>query len=275
MCTLAIMMNAFPGYPLVVAANRDEQFSRPSRAPMLKERPHRILSPTDLQRGGTWIGVNDRPLLVGLTNRRSIASVRGLRSRGALVADALKASTVDGALASVIDRAPGEHNAFHMVITDGKRGVIVTGNGVGDPDAAGPDAKPGFRHAPLQDGLTIVTNLGLGPDSPRGAAIVDAWTRLRSRGTPPRATSLVPMLTWHAHERLLADPDSRQVASACLHPTEDDPDYGTVSSAVIRLSDGATGAPKAWHYWHGDRKKSSVFCGIRWSDVLTLPIHGT
>ena len=275
MCTLVVMKNVFSGYPLVVAANRDEQFSRPAAAPTFKEEPHRILSPTDLERHGTWIGVNEWPLLVGLTNRKGIPSVRGLRSRGELVADALKRKTPASALESVMERVPDAYNAFHMVITDGKEGCVIVGNGVGGVDVDGHDIAPRFSHGPLLDGLTIVTNLGMGPGSPRGNAILRAWDQLRARGLPPpRYSSFLPMLTWHEGEQPREGFHGRRYGSTCLHPTDDDPGYGTVSSSVIRLSQTYGASPMVWHYWHGTRQKARPSaCAVKWSEMLTLPIR--
>ena len=275
MCTLVVIKNVFPGYPLVVAANRDEQFSRPSAAPAVAGDPRKVLSPTDLRRGGTWIGVNDAGVLVALTNRKSIASVRGLRSRGELVAEALTRPTAKEALSTVIGRKPGEHNACFMVIADPAEGFTVAGNGVGGQDEAGCEAAPGFVHDPLPDGLSIVTNLGLGAGSPRGAGIMREWEKLSgSRLPPPRFSAFIPMLTRHEGERLSERFRGREQAALCLHPTEDDADYGTVSSSVIRLSQTHGAAPMVWHYWHGSRRpgKPSA-CHVRWSDLLTLPIR--
>lgn len=274
MCTLVVMRNVFSGYPLVVAANRDELYSRPAARPTVRKFPHKILSPTDLERGGTWIGVNEFGLLVALTNRIGIPSIRSLRSRGELVSGALMQPTAEHALASIINREPGEHNACHMVIIDPKEGFTLVGNGIGGPDVDGYEMKTGFSYAPLLDGLTIVTNLGMGAGTSRGNAILRAWTTMSVGGLPPpRATTFNPMLTWHESEQSGASPHGRRYGNTCLHPTTEEPDYGTVSSAVIRLSDTHGGEPKTWHYWHGERKKTAVaLCSIRWSEMLTLPI---
>jgi hypothetical protein len=268
------MRNVFSGYPLVVVANRDELYSRPAARPTLTKVPHTILSPTDLERGGTWIGVNEHGVLVALTNRAGIPSKRGLRTRGELVSDALKQPTAQHALANVINREPGEHNACNMVIVDPKEGFTLVGNGVGGTDIDGHEMKTGFSHAPLQDGLTIVTNLGMGAGTPRGNAITRAWNSMRTAGLPPpRHTTFVPMLTWHETEQPSQGIHGRRYGNTCLHPTAENPDYGTVSSAVIRLSDTYGGEPRTWHYWHGARRKTSAgLCGIQWADMMTLQI---
>lgn len=59
-----------PDAPLVVAANRDERLDRPALAmTVLTEGDPRILGGRDEQAGGTWLAVNDRGVVAGLTNR--------------------------------------------------------------------------------------------------------------------------------------------------------------------------------------------------------------
>src|SRR5258706_15235899 len=71
MCTLALYSRRFEDYPLVLAANRDEQFSRPSAAPALGPGAAKILAGRDLVAGGTWLGVNARGVAAAVVNRRA------------------------------------------------------------------------------------------------------------------------------------------------------------------------------------------------------------
>ena len=93
MCTLALYFKVFPGYPLVVAANRDEHYDRPSAPPSITGTDPTILAGTDLRAGGTWLGVNEYGLLVGILNRRqkpgSIPQ-DNYRSRGLLCLELLR-----------------------------------------------------------------------------------------------------------------------------------------------------------------------------------------
>jgi uncharacterized protein with NRDE domain len=95
-CTLAVFFRTFDEYPLVIAANRDERYDRPSGPPAIWDTEPRILAGKDLSAGGTWLGVNERGLLVGILNRRSTgASIAQLnsRSRGLLCLDLLRFAT--------------------------------------------------------------------------------------------------------------------------------------------------------------------------------------
>lgn len=92
MCTLALYYKAFPGLPLLVAANRDEHYDRPSAAPVVLDGTPKRIAGRDLRVGGTWMGVNEWGLFVGILNRRGAGEVPAsakTRSRGLLCMDLL------------------------------------------------------------------------------------------------------------------------------------------------------------------------------------------
>lgn len=82
----------FDKYPLLVGANRDERYNRPSAAPHLWPTRPAIVAGKDLVAGGTWLGINEHRLLVGILNRRSNSSQAAMptRSRGLLCLDLLR-----------------------------------------------------------------------------------------------------------------------------------------------------------------------------------------
>jgi len=92
MCTLALYFRIFDDCPIVLAANRDEHYDRPSALPSLLNTKPAIVAGRDLRAGGTWLGVNDTGLLAGILNRRSGGEQSprpGVRSRGLLCLDLL------------------------------------------------------------------------------------------------------------------------------------------------------------------------------------------
>ena len=100
MCTLILLDRVVPQIPVIVAANRDEYFARPAAPPTRFEasagRPA-FVAPHDLEAGGTWMGVNEHGVFVGLTNRPVDVKPTGLRSRGLLVVDVLAAASAERA----------------------------------------------------------------------------------------------------------------------------------------------------------------------------------
>ena len=82
----------FEDFPLIVAANRDEHYDRPSAAPSLIETTPKIIAGRDLRAGGTWLGVNSAGLMVGVLNRHldGNSPVADARSRGLLCMELLR-----------------------------------------------------------------------------------------------------------------------------------------------------------------------------------------
>src|SRR5207249_10378381 len=91
-CTLAVFRRVFPSHPLVVAANRDEYLARAAVPPtLLREAPVRAVGGLDLAAGGTWLGLAETGLVVGVLNRRSCAPPDPTRrSRGLLLLTLLR-----------------------------------------------------------------------------------------------------------------------------------------------------------------------------------------
>lgn len=91
MCILFIAINQHPDYPLVVAANRDEFYVRPTQPAYFWPQQPSILAGQDIQAGGTWLGLNQAGELAALTNiRTGKANNLQAKSRGELVQIALQ-----------------------------------------------------------------------------------------------------------------------------------------------------------------------------------------
>lgn len=97
MCLILFAYRRHPKYKLVVAANRDEFYERPTvPAHFWKDQPN-ILAGRDLSKMGTWMGVAKDGRFAALTNYRDPKEViQDKRSRGELVADFLKGSDHPG-----------------------------------------------------------------------------------------------------------------------------------------------------------------------------------
>jgi uncharacterized protein with NRDE domain len=109
-------------FPVLVAANRDEHYDRPSAGPHLWSTKPRVLAGKDLSAGGTWLGVNEHGLLIGILNRRSNGEPDPLlkshaRSRGLLCLDILSFKSAAAACA-FINRHEEVYQPFTVVFAD-------------------------------------------------------------------------------------------------------------------------------------------------------------
>ncbi|QSG06532.1 NRDE family protein [Halapricum desulfuricans] len=130
MCTLVFAWRTFPDAPIVAAANRDESLDRPSRPPETFGSDLRVLAPRDVEAGGTWIGVNDRGLFVALTNRWTDVELRGDRSRGLLVRDALGQESAEDAVRYVERELDARgYEPFNLVVADRTAALLVEYDG--------------------------------------------------------------------------------------------------------------------------------------------------
>jgi uncharacterized protein with NRDE domain len=126
MCVLILQHRLVPGYPVLVAANRDEARNRPSDPPAIW--PEGFLAPRDRRAGGTWIGVNRHGVFVGITNRTGEPLDPARPSRGLIVTTALGAPTARAAVARVERAAFSEpQNPFNLLIADLADAFVLTG----------------------------------------------------------------------------------------------------------------------------------------------------
>lgn len=119
MCLILIARGAHPEFPLVIAANRDEYYQRPTaRAAYWPDHRH-VLAGRDLECMGTWLGVTRTGRFAALTNFRD---PRGRKneapSRGRLVSDFLVADLDPRSYLESIKIAAPRYNGFNLVAGD-------------------------------------------------------------------------------------------------------------------------------------------------------------
>jgi len=88
MCLILLAIGVSASYPLVIAANRDEFFKRPTQAAGFWPGTD-LLAGRDQRQGGSWFGVTRQGRLAMVTNVRSAREETSTRSRGHLVRDFL------------------------------------------------------------------------------------------------------------------------------------------------------------------------------------------
>lgn len=120
MCLILVAWRVHPDYPLVVAANRDEFFARPTApAGFWKDAPQ-VLAGRDLEADGTWMGVTRNQRFAALTNYRDPAQNRSdAPSRGALVAGFLTGDETPQAYLERIGPYGKRCNGYNLLVGDG------------------------------------------------------------------------------------------------------------------------------------------------------------
>lgn len=249
MCFIAVLFQAHPDYPLVVAANRNESRARPATAPyrwpddtpspLTRRGPKpavrafrtaraegvqaSIWAGRDEIAGGTWLGASELGFLVAITNRRDGPVDRSFPSRGVLCLDALREPSPSAALALVEERLRrAQYNPFNLLCGSPHEAWVTTWKG---------DTRS------LSPGIHVITNAG-DVDDRQIPAIVRAADALTGASVADAALDV------------LLD----RLGRLCADTTEPDRicraggETGTVSSSLIALApDGSLRA-----YRHAD-----------------------
>lgn len=116
MCVIFIAFERHEKYPLVVLANRDEFYDRPTLAAARWEDHRQIVAGRDLAAGGTWLGVADGGRFAAVTNYRDPQAPRGRLSRGGLVADFLKSGEPGKVYLDRICARSADYSGFNLVV---------------------------------------------------------------------------------------------------------------------------------------------------------------
>ena len=121
MCLIAFAVNAHPDYKLILAANRDEFYTRQTTAAEYWSDQPTILGGRDLQAMGTWMAVNQSGRFGAVTNFRDLQNIRkDARSRGDLAVNYLNNSVATDDYLADITKKAGEYNGFNLLLFDGQ-----------------------------------------------------------------------------------------------------------------------------------------------------------
>jgi uncharacterized protein with NRDE domain len=119
MCLITFAHRVHDGYPLLVAANRDEYYRRPTAGLHFWEDAPQLLAGRDLEAGGTWMGITRQGRFAALTNHRNPPSTPETpRSRGMLTLDFLAGDIDPEAYLEKIAGSAGEYAGFNLVVGD-------------------------------------------------------------------------------------------------------------------------------------------------------------
>ena len=262
MCLIAFAIGARPGLPLLLAANRDEFFERPTAA------LHRwrvdggveLLAGRDLRDGGTWLGVSLTGRVAMLTNVRGPDAVSGVRSRGELATRWLQGSLDEAAMAREID--PKAYAGFNLVVGDLHRGQWAW---LSNCDPARPHAGPqsALVQQTLEPGIYGLSNASLDTPWPKTLRLKAAMQAAlqknevpddRADSEPERHTLSAALAdaTPAALDRLpatgIAPAREHALSAAFVHLPE--AGYGTRSSLVLKVQGSQARSVQAWEWTH-------------------------
>lgn len=226
-CLILLALNPGPGCKLLLAANRDEYYDRPTApAGFWKEAPD-LLAGKDLRAGGTWLGVTKTGRIAGITNYRDPSAVKKhAPSRGGLVTRFLKGRESPGAFIDMLEREGTFYNGYNLML--GAQGKLFWYSNRGK----GPHT--------LTSGYYGLSNHLLDTPWPKVAWGKKTFAALFSNADAPSNTSLFEMLR---NRRVAADdslPDTgvglewERILSPVFIAG---PAYGTRSSTIVRIDE--------------------------------------
>jgi len=225
MCLIVFAWRPEHATPLIVAANRDEFYARPTLPLAAWEGYPGVYAGRDLEAGGTWLGVAPGGRFAALTNVRDPGQPLGPRSRGELVAGFLQGRQSPLEYLQQVARRAADYSGFNLLVGDASQ-LCYFNPRVGPPVAVAP-------------GVHGLSNAALNTPWPK---LLSARSSLEATLENPDTASLVALL---ADNRLPTDAElpetgvglatERLLSSVFIASAN----YGTrASTALIVHADG-------------------------------------
>lgn len=229
MCLILFAYKRHPDYRLILTANRDEFYQRPTAALHVWQDYPQVLAGRDMVQQGTWMGITRTGRFAAITNYREVAiQPSDAPSRGNLVAGFLTGSTSPEAYLEKIQSEAHRYSGFNLIVGDTQT-LYYFGNRDGS-----------IRM--LEPGLFGLSNRLLDTDWPK---VRDGKARLadtlKKRNGNPRVDSRSLLALLQDQNRPSDDrlPDTgvgieneRMLAPAFITS----PDYGTRSSSILLMA---------------------------------------
>jgi uncharacterized protein with NRDE domain len=156
MCLIAIAHRASPRFPFVLAANRDEDYDRPTHDAQFWPDAPDVLGGRDAVAGGSWLAIARGGRFAAVTNLRG-AQPRSL-SRGELVRDFVTTEAEPRDFAESVAAHAADYAGFHLWAGQaGGEVVQITPEG----------------WMPLEPGIHAISNAPAGETWPKTLAAAD------------------------------------------------------------------------------------------------------
>ncbi len=169
MCLIVIANRCHPDYPLILAANRDEFYERPTRPVSRWPDAPDVIAGRDERGGGTWLGMTISGRLAAVTNYRDPRrQAPDARSRGELVKHFLMGADDPVDYLDAVHRNQDAYNGFNLITGTIDRLYYLSNRG-------GPII-------PLPTGIVGLSNHLIDTPWPKVTAIKTAALRLIENG---------------------------------------------------------------------------------------------
>jgi uncharacterized protein with NRDE domain len=214
-----------PAYQLILAANRDEFYERPTASLDYWSDHPDVLAGRDLKGNGTWLGVTRSGRLAAVTNYREPAPPReNAPSRGILISDFLTGNSSPERYLKAVSKKGKAYNGFNVV--------------AGDPSGLYYYSNRASRVRQLQPGLYGISNHLIDtawPKIQRGKDLLQGQLCGREKIDIEKIWKILAD-RWLPADKALPDTGVGLEWERILAPLFiSSPDYGTRSSSIVLL----------------------------------------
>ncbi|MBW1819114.1 MAG: NRDE family protein [Deltaproteobacteria bacterium] len=227
MCLILLAHKIHPSYRLILAANRDEFYDRPTAPAAFREDAPDVLAGRDQRAGGTWLGITRTGRLAAITNYRDPASIKDhAPSRGELVSNFLLGTDPPKIYLRRLDGKADEYNGFNLILGDGQALYWYSG-------------RAGEIRA-LEPGIYGLSNHLLDTPWPKVARGKEALRRLLAEQGSVSPEALFALLSDRSRpdDADLPDTGVGLELERLLSPLFiTSPDYGTRSSTILTIDE--------------------------------------
>lgn len=209
MCLILFSLNPNDQFKLVLAANRDEKYDRPSSAADFWDDHPEVLAGRDLSAGGTWLGVTRSGRFAAVTNfREDPPHPIPPRSRGELTANFLIGDDPPHHYLHQVAQMGDEYRGFNLIVGDNNE----------------------FCYLSNREG--IVRNLSAGYYGLSNQLLDCDWPKVVQGRNRLDALSPEQMDSEHLYPLIFDDGDHRAFSQSFIRSER----YGTTASTVLCVS---------------------------------------